>query len=183
MKASRTKIDGVILLETDPIEDDRGYFARIWDDEEFRALGMTAAWRQANVGHSTRAGTLRGMHLQHPPAAEWKLVRCTRGAIYDVAVDLRAGSSTRADWIAAELTAENGRMLLIPEGCAHGYMTLRDASEMIYLTSSPYEATSADGVRWDDPRFGIKWPMPPVTMSPQDASWPDWHPSDEGGES
>lgn len=174
MNATTTEIDGVLILDIERIEDDRGFFARIWDEGEFAALGMQTPWRQANVGYSEQGGTLRGMHFQHAPAAEWKLVRCTRGSVFDVALDLRAGSVTTARWAGSELSADNGRMLLIPEGCAHGYMTLEDRSEIIYLTSAAFAPDLADGVRWDDPAFGIRWPLAPVAMSPKDAAWPDW---------
>lgn len=181
MKMTTTEVDGAVIIEVEHIEDARGYFARIWDDREFAAFGMTAPWRQANVGYSNKAATLRGMHYQRPPAAEWKLIRCTRGSVFDVAVDLRSTSPTFAKWTACELTADNGRMLLIPEGCAHGYMTLEDGSEIIYLTSAAYAPDLATGVRWDDSQFGVHWPTAPVVISEQDASWPDWRQSDEGG--
>jgi dTDP-4-dehydrorhamnose 3,5-epimerase len=182
VKFSATDVDGAYRIDVDRIEDERGFFGRIWDEHEFAALGMRIPWRQANVGFSHRNGTLRGMHYQRAPAAEWKLVRCTRGAIYDVALDLRAASKTYLRWTGVELSAEEGRMLLIPEGCAHGYLTLRDATEIIYLTSATYEPNLATGVRWDDPAFGIELPIKPEVVSAQDNDWPSWDPGGrEGG--
>ena len=182
MKLSETEVDGAFVVDIERIEDERGYFARIWDDEEFAAAGMNVPWQQANVAFNRSAATLRGLHFQRPPAGEWKLVRCTRGSIFDVAVDLRARSSSREQWTAAELSADNGRMLLIPPGCGHGYVTLEPGSEMIYLTSAAYAPQLAGGVRWDDPRFAITWPVEPAVISAQDAAWPDWQQAGEGGE-
>jgi len=181
MRMSETSVHGAKLIDVDRIEDDRGFFGRIWDDEEFAAAGMAAPWRQANIGYSHRAGTLRGMHFQRSPAQEWKLVLCSRGAVFDVALDLRASSPSVHRWAGHELSAKNRSMLLIPEGCAHGYVTLEDESEIIYLTSAAYAPTLADGVRWDDPLFQIEWPVPPAVISDQDATWPDWRPAPNGG--
>ena len=183
MRPAPTDVEGAYWIDVDRIEDERGFFGRIWDEREFAELGMTVPWRQANVGFSHRAGTLRGMHFQREPEAEWKLVRCTRGAVFDVALDLRAESPTRGRWTGVELTAENGRMLLIPEGCAHGYLTLQDASEIIYLTSAYYAPTVAGGVKWDDPSFNVQWPIAPAVISAQDSSWPEWQPGPREGSS
>ena len=181
MRTSETEVEGSIAIEIDRIADDRGFFARIWDEGEFAGIGMRVRWRQANVGFSDRSGTLRGMHFQADPAAEWKLVRCTRGSVFDVAVDLRPGSPTHTPWTGLELSAENGRMLLIPPGCAHGYVTLEPRSEIMYLTSASYAPELAGGVRWNDPQFGITWPVEPTVISPQDAAWPDWQQPGPGG--
>jgi dTDP-4-dehydrorhamnose 3,5-epimerase len=181
MRIVESDVADAMVIEIDRIEDERGYFARVWDDQEFARAGMTVPWRQANVGFSERVGTLRGMHYQAAPAAEWKLVRCTRGSVFDVAVDLRPESRSRGNWVGFELSAENGRMLLIPPGCGHGYMTLEAQSEIIYLTSAAYAPELAGGVRWDDPRFGIAWPAVPTVISPQDSTWPDWQQPGPGG--
>lgn len=181
MRMSETDVDDAIVIEIDRIEDERGFFARVWDDQEFARVGMTVPWRQANVGHSDHGGTLRGMHFQRLPAAEWKLVRCTRGSVFDVAVDLRRDSTTGARWAGFELSAVNGRMLLIPPGCAHGYVTLEAESEIIYLTSAAYAPDLAGGVRWNDPQLGITWPVTPTIISPQDSAWPDWQQPGPGG--
>ncbi len=128
---------------------------------------------QVNIGFSHRKGTVRGMHYQKAPHGEAKLVRCTRGAVFDVALDLRPGSSTLGRWIGAELSVSNHRMLYIPAGCAHGYQTLQDESEICYMTSRAFVASAASGVRHDDPRFAIRWPLPVACISDVDASWPD----------
>jgi dTDP-4-dehydrorhamnose 3,5-epimerase len=127
---------------------------------------------QANVVYSHRAGTLRGMHYQVAPHLEGKLVRCTRGSIYDVVVDLRDGSDTYGQWYGTELTAENGRMLYVPPGCAHACQSLEDASEIYYLASAKYAPDCARGLRFDDPTVGVRWPMPPTSLSEQDRNWP-----------
>lgn len=181
MRIVESDVASTMVIDVDRIEDERGYFARVWDDQEFARAGMTVPWRQANVGFSERSGTLRGMHYQGAPAAEWKLVRCTRGSVFDVAVDLRSESGSLGTWVGFELSADNGRMLLIPPGCAHGYMTLEPRSEIIYLTSAAYAPELAGGVRWNDPRFGIAWPAVPAVISPQDSAWPDWQRPGQGG--
>jgi dTDP-4-dehydrorhamnose 3,5-epimerase len=170
-----TPIAGVVLVEIEPVVDDRGSFARIWAEEELSAHGLAARLSQCSVSRNRRAGTLRGMHFQHTPHEEAKLVRCTRGAIYDVALDLRPESPTLGCWYAAELSDANGSALYIPEGCAHGFQTLVEDTEVLYLISAPYVPAAADGVRWDDPAFGIDWPdAPERTMSERDRSWRDY---------
>lgn len=172
MKFIETSIEGVVRIEVDRIEDHRGYFGRFWCEREFSDAGIDVRWRQGNVGSSPRRGTLRGMHFQRAPYEETKLVRCTHGSVLDVAVDLRPTSPTFRAWTAAELSWKNGSMLLIPEGCAHGYLTLADDSEILYLTSAFYESTAAAGVRYDDPAFEIEWPIPIEVISEQDRNWP-----------
>ncbi|HEY1514494.1 MAG TPA: dTDP-4-dehydrorhamnose 3,5-epimerase [Gaiellaceae bacterium] len=175
MRFVATEIDGVHVLELEPFADERGLFARVWAEEELAAHGLTAAVSQCSISRNTRAGTLRGMHFQHAPHAEAKLVRCTRGAIYDVALDLRAGSSTLGRWFGVELSAENGAGLFIPEGCAHGFQTLVDDTEVLYLISAPYAPQAAAGVRWDDPTFGIEWPPSDErTINERDRTYPDY---------
>lgn len=177
MRFVETGIAGVVRVELEPFEDERGSFARIWCEEELAAHGLTAGLAQASVSRNTKAGTLRGMHFQHAPHEEAKLVRCTRGAIFDVALDLRRGSPTFLRWYGARLTAEDGAALFVPEGCAHGFQTLVDDTEVLYLISARYEPAAATGVRWDDPAFGIEWPDAAVrTLSARDRGWPDFRP-------
>jgi dTDP-4-dehydrorhamnose 3,5-epimerase len=172
-----TELEGAYVVDVEPREDERGFFARAWAREEFEAHGLSTEVAQANIAFNRRKGTLRGMHFQHPPHAEVKLVRCTRGALYDVIVDLRASSPTWKQWLGVELTAENHRMLYIPEGFAHGYQTLADDTEAYYQVSEFYAPQAEGGVRWDDPAFGIEWPDPnPSVMSEKDRAWPDYGP-------
>jgi dTDP-4-dehydrorhamnose 3,5-epimerase len=145
---------------------------RAWCAREFEARGIHFLPVQANMQFSPSKGTIRGLHLQVAPAVEAKLVRCTRGAIFDVAVDLRAGSPSFGHWCSAELTAENGRMLYVPEGCAHGLQSIEQNSEAMYLTSAFYAPESCRGARFDDPTFAIRWPLPVTAISEQDRNWP-----------
>lgn len=158
MKFTATPIPGVWLTDMERHEDERGWFARSWCAEEFAARGLNPRLVQCSVSFNKKKGTLRGMHWQAAPHEEVKLVRCMRGAIYDVALDLRPGSPTFRNWFAAELTVENGHALYIPEGCAHGFQTLADDSEVFYQISHPWHQDYARGVRWNDPAFGIQWP-------------------------
>jgi len=174
MKFTETNIEGVYLIEIDRIEDNRGFFGRVWCRHEFAKHGLDNRIVQVNVGFSPKVGTLRGMHYQRAPHAEVKLVRCTLGAVYDVAVDLRPSSPTFCRWCGVELNAENRRSLYIPEGCAHGYQTLAPDAEIYYFTSAPYAPDHAAGVRYDDPTFGIEWPLPVGLISDTDRSWPDF---------
>ena len=155
---NETAIPGAFLIEPERIEDDRGYFARTWCRDEFEARGLNPALVQCSASFNARRGTLRGMHYQAAPHSEAKLVRCTRGAIFDVVVDLRPGSTAFGRWAAVELSAENGRALYVPEGCGHGFQTLADGSEVFYQMSREYHPDSARGVRWDDPSLAIEWP-------------------------
>ena len=159
------------MVDLEPFEDERGFFARAWSPDEFEARGLNPALAQVNVGFNARRGTLRGLHFQHAPHQEAKLIRCTRGAIYDVAVDLRPGSPTLHRWVSVELTMDNHRMLYIPEGCAHGYVTLTDDAEIAYQTSKAYAPDAAAGARYDDPAFGIEWPIAVEVISEQDRTW------------
>jgi dTDP-4-dehydrorhamnose 3,5-epimerase len=167
-----TGIAGVWLMKPNIREDERGRFFRAWCFHEFEEHGISFAPAQANMGFSVRKGTVRGMHFQTEPAPEAKLVRCTRGSMFDVALDLRPRSKTVGKWFGTDLTAENGHMLYIPEGCAHGYQTLEDETEMHYMTSATYTPAAARGVRFDDPAFHIAWPLPPAIVSEQDRNWP-----------
>ena len=174
MEFTETKLQGAFLITMKKIEDDRGFFARGWCRDEFTKHGLNPNMVQLNVGFSYKKGTLRGLHYQDPPHQEAKFVRCTRGAIFDVIVDLRPGSPTRGQWLGAELTPENALMLYAPEGFAHGYQTLADDTEMYYLTSGFYVASAARGVRYNEPAFGISWPLPIAVISEADQNWPDW---------
>ena len=175
MRFTPTGVEGAYVVELEPVGDERGSFARIWCEQEFAAAGLTAHLSQCSISWNTHAATLRGMHYQRQPDEEAKLVRCTRGAIYDVVLDLRPDSQTFLKWHAAELSPENGDALYIPEGCAHGFQTLTDDSEVLYLISHPYVPESSTGVRWDDPAFGIEWPAAESrTMSDRDHDWPDY---------
>lgn len=172
MQFIESNIPGAWVVDPTPHDDSRGRFMRAWCVDEFAAHGIAFVPLQANMGLSRRRGTLRGLHYQVLPHPEAKLMRCTRGRIFDVLVDLRPGSPTFGRWTSAELSAENGRMLYIPALCAHGYQTLEDDAEIYYLTSAVYAPDSARGLRYDDPTVGIRWPLPPVALSDQDARWP-----------
>ena len=169
-----TKLGGAFVVESERAEDERGWFARIYDDGELEQRGLAARFSQGSIAYNRERGTLRGLHYQAEPHAEAKLVRCIRGAVHDVIVDLRPGSSTFRRWTAVELTAAGGQMLYVPEGLAHGYLTLEDETETLYLISAPYAPEAARGVRWDDPTFGIEWPDEPRVMSDKDKAWPDF---------
>ncbi len=155
-----------------PRSDERGHFARLWCADELVGLGLADTVAQINTGVSTVAGTLRGMHLQTGADAEAKLVRCVRGSVYDVMVDLRPGSPTLHRWFGIQLDASGNEMLYVPHGCAHGYLTLVDDTELMYITDRPYAPGAATGVRYDDPAFGIDWPAPIRVISQADRSWP-----------
>jgi dTDP-4-dehydrorhamnose 3,5-epimerase len=172
MKFVATPLAGAFLIELQPIEDDRGFFARSFCQEEFRAHGLEPAVAQCNVSFNRRRGTLRGLHYQADPHAEAKLVRCTRGAVWDAIVDLRPGSPTARRWYAAELTADNRRALYVPRGFAHGFQALADDSEMLYQMSEFFHADLARGVRWDDPTLAIPWPIGSPIVSERDSALP-----------
>jgi dTDP-4-dehydrorhamnose 3,5-epimerase len=174
MKFTKSKIDGAFILEIERFEDARGFVAYAWSADEFIKAGLKPQLVEMIVSYSARKGTLRGMHFQNEPFAQAKLVRCTRGAIYDVALDLRPESPTFKQWDAVELTAENHRMFYIPEGCAHGFQTLADDTEAFYQMSNAYAPNHAGGVRWDDPAFGIEWPDDERTIIARDRDYPDF---------
>ncbi len=173
-------IAGAWLVEAERTADDRGFFARTHCAAEFATHGMTAAFRQSSISYNRRRGTLRGMHYQASPHAEAKLVRCTAGALFDVIVDLRRGSPTWRRWYGVELTGANRHALYIPEGVAHGFVSLADDTEVLYMISVDYVPSSARGLRWNDPAIGIDWPLQPTTISPRDASWPALEPASAG---
>lgn len=170
-----TKLRGAFLIEPTELEDERGFFARTWCQKEFAERGLNPNLVQCSISFNKLRGTLRGMHYQVAPHEEAKLVRCTMGAIYDVIIDLRPDSPTFKEWVATELTAENRLMLFIPEGFAHGFITMKDASEVFYQISEYYHSESARGIRWDDPTFGIKWFLDgPTVISQRDEAYSDF---------
>lgn len=165
---TETKLKGAYIIDVKRLEDERGFFGRSFCQSEFAAFGLNTNVVQANVSHNKKKGTLRGMHMQVLPYGETKLVRCTSGAIYDVIVDLRPDSPTFQQWIGVELTADNFRMLFVPEGFAHGFLTLEDNTDVTYQVTQFYTPIAERGFRWDDPAFAIHWPFPPTLVSPKD---------------
>jgi len=174
MNFTPTAVAGAWIVDLDPRSDERGFFSRAFSRDEFEAYGMNPHVAQANVAFSIRAGTLRGLHYQAEPHQEAKLIRCTAGRIFDVVADVRPESATFRRWAGVELSAANRRMFYVPEGCAHGYLTLEDGSELFYMVSSPYAPSAERGVRWDDPVFGIEWPLDPRCMHARDRAYPDF---------
>ncbi len=184
MKFTETKLKGAFIIEPERLEDERGFFARTWCQREFREHGLNPALVQCNISYNIKKGTLRGMHYQAAPYEEAKLVRCTSGSIYDVIIDLRPDSPTYCQWVAVELTAHssahssqltiNHKMLYIPEGFAHGFLTLVDNTEVFYQMSEFYMPEYARGVRWNDPAFGIQWPIDISIISEKDRQFPDF---------
>ena len=172
MIISKTAIEGPAVIDLDLRSDDRGFFARTFCIEEFGAAGLQTVVEQCNLSGNYRAGTLRGMHFQIAPHPEAKLVRCIRGAIVDIIVDMRPDSPTRLQHVAVELTADNRRAFYVPPYFAHAYQTLTDDTEVLYQVSGSYEATAERGLRHDDPALGIRWPLPVSVISAKDASWP-----------
>ena len=172
-----TDLEGCVLLVPEPLEDERGFFSRVWCTDVLASHGLETTVAQSNIAYNHRAGTVRGLHFQRPPHDDVKVVRCTAGAVYDVVVDLRPTSETYLQWIGVELTASNRLSLYVPAGFAHGYQTLAHETETHYLHSAPYAPTFDGGVRWDDPAFAIDWP-PATTrnISAKDRSWPDYDP-------
>lgn len=173
---TETGIPGVVVVELEKLGDERGFFARSFCAGEFARSGLHSRFPQANISFNKAMGTLRGLHYQAEPKPEPKLVRCSRGAIFDVAVDLRPGSPTCGRWTSHELNDENHKGLYVPPGCAHGFMTLEDDSEVFYLMGESYHPNLARGVRWNDPAFAIDWPLEPVIISERDAGYPDFAP-------
>ena len=174
MRFTEISLKGAFIIEPDRIEDDRGFFARTFCRQEFEKHGLNPNLVQCSVSFNTEKGTLRGMHYQAKPHEEVRLVRCTRGALYDVILDLRPDSSTFKQWFAVELTAENRTMVYIPEGFAHGFQALEDNTEVFYQMSEFYHPERARGVRWDDPAFGIKWPITITVIADKDSHYLDY---------
>jgi dTDP-4-dehydrorhamnose 3,5-epimerase len=173
MKFVPTPLCGAYLIELEKRGDHRGFFARVFCEQEFAAPGLETRFVQVNNSLTAAAGTLRGMHFQLPPAAEVKVVRCIRGALHDVIIDLRPDSPTYLKWFGADLSAENRVMMYVPRGFAHGFITLVDDTEALYLVSDTYSPELERGVRFDDPCFSISWPLVPTEMSAKDRGWPD----------
>jgi dTDP-4-dehydrorhamnose 3,5-epimerase len=182
MKFRPLPLAGAHLIDLEKRGDDRGFFARFFCETEFSQQGLAARFIQINTSLTGKKGTLRGMHYQLPPAAEVKVVRCIRGALYDAILDLRPHSPTFGQSVGAELSAGNRTMMYVPEGFAHGFLTLEPDTEALYLVSAAYAPATERGIRFDDPRFGIQWPAPPVELSEKDKSWPDYDPEYHGAE-
>ncbi|HEV7665461.1 MAG TPA: dTDP-4-dehydrorhamnose 3,5-epimerase [Chloroflexota bacterium] len=176
MNFQPTDIEGVVLVSPERFDDERGFFARTWGQDVFEANGLKQPMVQRNLSYNRQSGTLRGMHYQRAPHAEVKLVSCLAGTIFDVAVDLRSDSPTFGKWVGYELRPETGNSLYIPEGCAHGLLTLEPGSVVEYLISAYYAPQAACGVRWDDAFFGIRWPTKPTVMNERDRTYPDFRP-------
>jgi dTDP-4-dehydrorhamnose 3,5-epimerase len=174
MTFTETKLAGAFLIDLDRKEDVRGYFARVFCVDEFSAKGLNPQVAQSSISFNRSRGTLRGMHWQAAPKAEAKLIRCTRGAIFDVIVDLRPKSPTRLTHITATLSEDNGRMLYIPEGFAHGFQTLADDTEVFYQMNEFFAPECGHGARWNDPAFKIAWPLADPILNDRDRSWPDF---------
>jgi dTDP-4-dehydrorhamnose 3,5-epimerase len=173
---TETTLAGAYVIEPERFTDERGFFARAFDQDAFAAHGLNPDIVQCNISYNRLRGTLRGMHFQAAPHAESKLIRCTAGAVYDVIVDLRPGSLTFRQWFGVELSADNRRLLYVPEGLAHGLQTLADDTEVFYQMGAPYVAEAACGVRYNDPAFGIDWPLPVTVISARDRDYEDFHP-------
>ena len=172
MTFTESRIPGAWVIDVTEIHDDRGCFAMTWLPGEFSRRGLDPSLAQCNLAFNHKRGTLRGMHFQAAPHEQVKIIRCTRGALLDVIVDLRPESPAYRQWEAVELSADNRRMFYMPKGIAHGYLTLTDAAEAYYHASMPWAPQAESGVRWNDPAFGIKWPFEPVVISEKDAKWP-----------
>jgi dTDP-4-dehydrorhamnose 3,5-epimerase len=180
MKFNPSPLEGCYLIEQERRGDDRGFFARAFCEREFEEAGLESRFVQINNSLTAKRGTLRGLHYQLPPAAEVKVVRCVRGALWDVVADLRPDSPTFGRWFAAELTAENRLMMVVPRGCAHAFITLADDTEAFYLVSDAYAPALERGMRWNDPFLAIAWPLQPIEISAKDAAWPDFDPAYHG---
>jgi dTDP-4-dehydrorhamnose 3,5-epimerase len=176
MRFEPTALGGAWVIELDRHVDERGAFARAFCESEFASIGLPTRFPQCNLSFNTRAGTLRGMHVNVAEHLESKLIRCVRGSIYDVIVDLRDGSPTERQWAAVELSADNGRALFAPTGFAHGFLTLEDNTDVLYHMGDVYHPDAARGFRWNDPCFGVRWPFGPTVISTRDATYPDFDP-------
>jgi dTDP-4-dehydrorhamnose 3,5-epimerase len=172
----QTKLPGVFEVHLEPTPDERGFFARTWCQNDFHSHELNSRIAQCSISLNRRKGTLRGMHYQAAPHQETKLVRCTNGALYDVVIDLRPDSPEFKQWIAVTLTAADRNMVYVPDGCAHGFLTLEDETEVFYQISEFYHPASARGVRWNDPAFGVAWPGEVAVISERDRTHPDFHP-------
>lgn len=175
MKFTETPIKGNYLINLELREDSRGFFSRFFCEKEFAEKGLNTSWAQINNSLSKEVGTLRGLHLQQPPYAEVKLVRCIQGAIWDVVVDVRKDSESYGKWFAAELNAQNRTMMYVPRGFAHGFITLKPDTEILYLVSTPYNPSSESTLKWNDPFHSIEWPLQPTVISDKDADAEPWN--------
>ena len=171
MKITPTAIPGAFVVDIEPIKDERGFFARTFCVDELQSAGLNTSFPQCNISYNEKKATLRGMHYQVEPYEEIKLVRCTAGSVYDVLVDIRPESAAYKKWFSVELSASNRRAIYIPKGIAHGFITLTDGAELLYMMSSQYKAEAARGVRWNDPEIGIDWPLKPAVISERDLSF------------
>lgn len=174
MRFHALSVEGAFVVELEPINDERGFFARMWSAEDFASRELDPELVQMSMSYNARAGTVRGMHYQVAPHEETKLVRCTRGSIHDVIVDLRAGSPSFMRYASVDLSSDNRRAIYIPKGCAHGFQTLEDDTEVLYQISSEYAPHAARGVRWNDPAFAVPWPIAPTCISERDQAFPDF---------
>ncbi len=174
MKFEELKIPGVFRIQIEQTEDERGSFGRCFCEQEFRKWGLRSRVRQSNVSFNEKAGTLRGMHFQRLPKEEAKLVSCPQGALFDVVLDLRSSSPSFCEWVGVEISEENASMVYVPEGCAHGFQTLRDGTSVFYQLFESYDPALSSGVRYDDPCFGIRWPLPVAVVSSKDLAYPDF---------
>lgn len=175
MTFTETKLKGAYIIDVDRLEDDRGFFGRLWCEKEMKDRGLNANIVQSNISFSKKKGTLRGMHFQKKPFQETKLVRCTKGAVYDVIIDLRPNSETYKQWIGVDLTENNRRMIYVPENFAHGFITLEDNSEVYYLVTQFYNKEYEAGLRWNDKSFDIEWPVEVIEISDKDSIHPDFN--------
>jgi dTDP-4-dehydrorhamnose 3,5-epimerase len=176
MRFQETNVQGVLMISPDHFDDERGFFERTWAQDEFELHGLHTRMVQRNVSYNRAVRTLRGMHFQREPYPEVKLISCLIGAVYDVAIDIRPDSPTYGQWFGAELRQDNGLMLYVPQGCAHGYLSLEPDSTVEYLISEFYHPEVAGGIRWNDPFFNVRWPAEPVVMNGRDATYPDYVP-------
>ena len=174
MKFIPLKLEGAYLIEPELLTDERGFFARSFCKEEFKDHELAEEYVQCSISFNKKKGTLRGMHFQKVPHEEIKLIRCTRGVIHDVIIDIRKESKTLGQWLGFELSEDNHSMLYIPDGFAHGFITLSDNAEIQYQISTPYNGASAEGIRWNDPSFNISWPLMPQVISERDRNFPDY---------
>lgn len=174
MKLIETKLSGVFLVEMQPFADERGFYKRVWGTDELAALGLDAEINSVGLSNNKKRGTVRGMHFQAEPFVETKLVQCTRGRIFDVVLDIRKDSETFGEWISAELSAENHKAFYIPKGLAHGFQSLEDNSDVLYCISAKYDPPSQRGVRWNDPRFDIEFPLEVSVINERDANYADF---------
>ena len=174
MQFEQTNVAGVVLITPDRFDDERGFFARTWALDEFEAHGLETRVVQRNLSYNRHSHTLRGMHYQKPPFTEVKVISCLAGAVFDVAIDIRPESPTFGEWVGAELRQDNGAVLYVPAGCAHGYLSLEPHSTVEYLISEFYHPEAAAGIRWNDPFFGVRWPTEPTLVNERDGTWPDF---------